>query len=82
MTCTAASDRTLLASSFGHVSNAPIERVAIADWHFRLPDAECARCCSPAAIACGGSGPGQLIVIHRPLVGTVALRRDVVDGKA
>jgi hypothetical protein len=31
------SDRTLSASSFSHVINAPIARVNIADWLFNLP---------------------------------------------
>jgi hypothetical protein len=46
------------------VSNAPIERVAIADWHLHLPTAEYARGCPQADIACGCPGPGRLIVVH------------------
>jgi hypothetical protein len=46
-------DRTLSASSFSHVINAPIERVDIADWLFNLPEAEYQRCCVPDHIAAG-----------------------------
>ncbi len=64
MTRTAAPDRTLPASSPGHVSNAPIEPVAIADWHMRLSSGERARCLPPTDIALWVLRPGRLIVVY------------------
>jgi hypothetical protein len=49
----AAPEHTLADSSFGHLVNAPIERVDIADWLLHLTSAEYRRCCPPAHIACG-----------------------------
>jgi len=40
-------------SAYSHVINAPIEKVDIAGWLFRLPEAEYRRCCPPDHIACG-----------------------------
>jgi hypothetical protein len=85
MTRTAAPDRTFPAPDFGHVSNAPIERVAIADWHLHLPTAGDARFRPPADIACACCGPGQLIVVYTapsPLIGTVVPPGDVADRSA
>lgn len=56
MTRTVAADRALPASNPGHVSNAPIEPVAIADWHLRLSTGEYARSWPPTDIACGCCG--------------------------
>jgi hypothetical protein len=40
MTDTIISDKQLSSSAFSHVINAPIEKVDIADWLFKLPQAE------------------------------------------
>jgi hypothetical protein len=48
-------DGALSDSCFSHIVNAPIERVDIADWLFRLTCAEYRRCCPPAHIAAGTS---------------------------
>jgi hypothetical protein len=64
-------DRTIAESSFGHIINAPIQRVDIADWLFQLPTAEYERCCPPAHIAAGVSttGDGNPMVIHVEIIG-------------
>jgi len=85
MTRTAAPDRTFPALDFGHVSNAPIERVAVADWILRLSSGECARCLPPADIALWLLRPGRLIVVYTapsPLIGTVAPASDVAGRSA
>lgn len=85
MTRTVAPDRTFPAPDFGHVSNAPIERVAVADWVLRLSSGECARRLPPADIALWLLRPGRLIVVYTapsPLTGTVAPASDVAGRSA
>lgn len=46
-------DKELSNSTYTHVIQAPIEKVDISDWLFRLPEAEYCRCCPPDHISCG-----------------------------
>ncbi|MGO9236229.1 MAG: hypothetical protein ACLP4V_19965 [Methylocella sp.] len=55
MTDTILSDKVLSNSAYSHVINAPIEKVDIADWLFKLPEAEYRRCCPPDHISCGAT---------------------------
>jgi hypothetical protein len=64
MTRTVTPDRTMPAQGPGHVSDAPIEPVAIADWHLRLFSGERARCLPPADIALWVLRPGRLVVVY------------------
>lgn len=52
MTDTILSDKQLSSSAFSHVINTPIEKVDIAAWLFKLPEAEYCRCCPPDHISC------------------------------
>lgn len=47
------SDRILSNSAYSHTIHCPIEKVDIAAWLFRLPEAEYCRCCPPDHISCG-----------------------------
>jgi hypothetical protein len=53
MTDTILRDKELSNSAYSHVINAPIGKVDIADWLFKLPEAEYRRCCPPDHISCG-----------------------------
>ena len=53
MTDTILCDKELSNSAFSHVINAPIEKVDIAAWLFKLSEAEYCRCCPPDHISCG-----------------------------
>jgi hypothetical protein len=46
-------DKELSNSSYSHVINAPIKHVDIAEWLFKLTEAEYLRCCPPDHISCG-----------------------------
>jgi hypothetical protein len=59
MTRTVAPGRTIPAPGPGHVSDSPIEPVAIAGWVLRLPSGEYARCLPPADIALWLVRPGR-----------------------
>jgi hypothetical protein len=48
-------DKQLSSSAFSHIINAPIDKVDIADWLFKLPEAEYQRCCPPDHISCGAT---------------------------
>ena len=53
MTDTILCDKELSNSAYSHIINAPIEKVDIAGWLFKLPEAEYQRCCPPDHISCG-----------------------------
>ena len=53
MTDTIIRDKQLSSSAYSHIINAPIEKVDIADWLFKLPEAEYQRCCPPDHISRG-----------------------------
>ena len=46
-------DKELSNSAYRHIIKAPIEKVDIASWLFKLPEAEYCRCCAPDHISCG-----------------------------
>ena len=46
-------DKELSNSAYSHVINAPVGKIDIADWLFKLPEAEYKRCCPPDHISCG-----------------------------
>ena len=53
MSDTILQDRELSSSAYSHVIEAPLEKVDIASWLFKLPEAEYRRCCAPDHISCG-----------------------------
>jgi hypothetical protein len=71
MTDVIISDKQLSSSVFSHVFNAPIEKVDIADWLFKLSEGEYRRCCPPDHIACGAtsSDDGKPMSIHVEMIG-------------
>lgn len=76
------SDRTLSNSSFGHIINAPIERVDIADWLFHLSNPEYRRCCPPAHIAAGATttDDGRPMSINVEMIGdSLAIQQYVAE---
>jgi hypothetical protein len=48
-------DKELSNSAFTHIINVPLEKIDIADWLLKLPEAEYQRCCPPDHIACGAT---------------------------
>lgn len=66
MSDTVLTDKTLSNSAYSHVIHAPIEKVDIAAWLFKLPDAEYRRCCAPDYISCGATttDDGRLMSIN------------------
>ena len=71
MTDVIISDKQLSSSAFSHVINAPIEKVDIADWLFKLSVAEYQRCCPSDHIACGATSTddGKPMSIHVEMIG-------------
>jgi hypothetical protein len=47
------SDKHLSNSAYSHIINAPLEKIDIPSWLFKLPEAEYCRCCPPDHISCG-----------------------------
>jgi len=67
MTRTVTPDRTIPTPGPGHVSDAPIEPVAVADRHLRLSRGERARCLPPSSIALWLLRPGRADCrVHHP----------------
>ncbi len=64
-------DKELSNSAYSHVINAPIEKVNIADWLFKLPEAEYLRCCPPDHISCGttSTDDGKPMSINVEMIG-------------
>lgn len=71
MTDTIIRDKQLSSSAYSHVINAPIEKVDIADWLFKLPEAEYQRCCPPDHISCGATSTddGKPMSINVEMIG-------------
>ena len=67
--------RILSHSSFSHIVDAPIERIDIADWLFKLPEAEYQRCCPPDHIAADGPSTknGGLMSTHVEMIGETVM---------
>jgi hypothetical protein len=53
MSDTILQDKELSNSAYSHIIKAPIEKVDIASWLFKLLEAEYCRCCPPDHISCG-----------------------------
>jgi hypothetical protein len=49
------SDKQLSNSAYSHIIQAPIEKIDIAGWLFKLAEAEYCRCCPPDHISCGST---------------------------
>jgi hypothetical protein len=64
-------DKELSNSAYSHIINAPLEKVDIADWLFKLPEAEYMRCCLPDHISCGSTSTddGRTMSINVEMVG-------------
>ena len=80
MTDTIISDKQLSSSAFSHVINAPIEKVNIADWLFKLPQAEYQRCCPPDHISCGATSTddGKPMSINVEMIGQTLMIQQYV----
>jgi hypothetical protein len=63
--------KQLSSSAYSHIINAPIEKVDIAGWLFKLPEAEYQRCCPPDHISCGSTSTddGKLMSINVEMIG-------------
>jgi hypothetical protein len=66
------------------VINAPIEKVDIADWLFKLSVAEYQRCCPPDHIACGATSTddGKPMSIHVEMIGRTLMIQHYVAETA
>lgn len=64
-------NKELSNSAYSHVINAPNEKVNIADWLFKLPEAEYLRCCPPDHISCGttSTDDGKPMSINVEMIG-------------
>jgi hypothetical protein len=84
MTDVIISDKQLSSSAFSHVINAPIEKVDIADWLFKLSVAEYQRCCPPDHIACGATSTddGKPMSIHVEMIGRTLMIQHYVAETA
>ena len=71
MTDTILVDKELSNSAYNHVINAPVEKVDIAAWLFKLPEAEYRRCCPPDHISCGttSTDDGKPMSVNVEMVG-------------
>ena len=82
MTDVIISDKQLSSSVFSHVFNAPIEKVDVADWLFKLSEGEYRRCCPPDHIACGATSTddGKPMSIHVEIIGrTLVIQHYVAE---
>ena len=66
------------------VINAPIERVDIAAWLFKLPEAEYRRCCPPDHISCGttSTDDGKPMLINVEMIGSALMIQHYVADVA
>jgi len=64
-------DKDLSNCADSRVINAPIEKVDIAAWLFKLPEAEYRRCCPPDHISCGttSTDDGKPMSINVEMIG-------------
>ncbi len=71
MTDTIIRDKQLSSSAYSHIIKVPIEKVDIADWLFKLPEAEYQRCCAPDHISCGATltDDGKPMSINVEMIG-------------
>ena len=71
MTDTILVDKELSNSAYSHVINAPVEKVDLATWLFKLSEGEYRRCCSPDHISCGttSTDDGKPMVINVEMIG-------------
>jgi hypothetical protein len=71
MTDTIITDKQQSTSAFSHVIHAPIEKVDIADWLFKLAEAEYQRCCPPDHFSCGSTSTddGKPMSINAEMIG-------------
>jgi hypothetical protein len=84
MTLIVLHDRELSSSAFSHVINVPAESVDIADWLFKLPEAEYLRCCPPDNISCGTSSTddGTPMSINVEMIGRTLMIQHYVAETA
>jgi hypothetical protein len=63
--------KELSSSAYSHIMNVPLEKVDIADWLLKLPEAEYQRCCPPDHIACGATSTddGKPMSLNVEMVG-------------
>lgn len=71
MTDTILTDMQLSGVTCSCVINAPVERVDLATWLFKLPEGEYRRCCPPDHISCGTTltDAGKPMVINVEMIG-------------
>lgn len=71
MTDTILTDMQLSGVTCSCVINAPVERVDLATWLFKLPEGEYRRCCRPDQISCGTTltDAGKPMVINVEMIG-------------
>lgn len=64
-------DKELSSSAYSHIINAPLASIDIADWLFKLPEAEYQRCCPPDHISCGSTSTddGKQVSINVEMIG-------------
>ncbi len=82
MVDTVLTDKQLSSSAYSHIINAPIEKVDIAAWLFKLPEAEYQRCCPPDHICCGttSTDDGTPMSINVEMIGqTLMIQRYVAE---
>ena len=75
-------DKELSNSVCNHVINAPIEKVDIAAWLFKLPEGEYRRCCPPDHISCGttSTDDGKSMSINVEMIGkALMIQRHVAE---
>ena len=66
-------DKELSSSAYSHIINAPLASIDIADWLFKLPEAEYQRCCPPDHISCGSTSTddGKQVSINVEMIGSL-----------
>ncbi len=71
MADTVLTDKQLSNSAYRHIINAPMEKVDIASWLFKMPEAEYQRCCPPDHISCGSTSTddGKPMSINVEMIG-------------
>jgi hypothetical protein len=77
-------DKELSNSVFSHVINTPIDKIDIAAWLFKLPEAEYCRCCPPDHISCGATSTddGTPMSINVELIGKTLMIQHYVAETA
>jgi hypothetical protein len=64
-------DKELSNSAYSHIINAPLAKIDIGDWLFKLSEAEYQRCCPPDHISCGSTSTedGKPMSINVEMIG-------------